>query len=293
MAQNPVKIGDVRIGQGERLAFIAGPCVIEDEKTLLATARELSGIAERLGVGLVFKASYLKDNRMSPGSYAGPGPREGLAMLARVRAETGLPVISDVHTEVEVEAAAAVLDAIQIPAFLCRQTRLVEAAAACGLPVNIKKGQFLAPEDMSRVAAKATAAGAGAVLLTERGVSFGYHNLIVDMRGIQILRATGHPVVFDATHSVQLPGAGAGVSGGQPEFVPVLTRAACAAGCDAVFIETHPSPADALSDAASMVPLAEFERLAEQALTVSDAARPFADDANPFVNDASGPADGA
>ncbi len=293
MAQNPVKIGDVRIGRGERLAFIAGPCVIEDEKTLLATARELSGISRRLGVGLVFKASYLKDNRMSPGSYAGPGPRDGLAMLARVRAETGLPVISDVHTDVEVEAAAAVLDAIQIPAFLCRQTRLVEAAAASGRPVNIKKGQFLAPEDMARVAAKATAAGAENVLLTERGVSFGYHNLIVDMRGIQILRATGHPVVFDATHSVQLPGAGAGVSGGQPEFVAVLTRAACAAGCDAVFIETHPNPADALSDSASMVPLSEFERLAEQALAVSEAARPFADDANEFADDASRVADKA
>ncbi len=283
--QNPVTIGDVRIGRGERLAFIAGPCVIEDEKLLLATARELSGIAERLEVGLVFKASYLKDNRMSPGSYAGPGARDGLAMLARVRAETGLPVISDVHTDVEVEAAASVLDAVQIPAFLCRQTRLMEAAAACGRPVNIKKGQFLAPEDMARVAAKATAAGAEAVLLTERGVSFGYHNLVVDMRGFQTLRATGHPVVFDATHSIQLPGAGGGVSGGQPEFVPVLTRAACAAGCDAVFIETHPRPADALSDAASMVPLSEFERLVEQALAVSDASRPFTDGDDPSAGE--------
>jgi len=163
----------------------------------------------------------------------------------------------------------------------------MEAAAACGRPVNIKKGQFLAPEDMARVAAKATAAGAKSVLLTERGVSFGYHNLIVDMRAIQILRGTGHPVVFDATHSVQLPGAGGGVSGGQPEFVAVLTRAACAAGCDAVFIETHPNPPDALSDAASMVPLSEFERLAEQALAVWEASRPFADGMNAFADDAS------
>jgi 2-dehydro-3-deoxyphosphooctonate aldolase (KDO 8-P synthase) len=274
---NPVNIGGVRIGRGERLAFIAGPCVIENERTVLETARELERIAGRLGVGLVFKASYLKDNRMSPGSYAGPGQREGLALLEKVRAETGLPVISDVHTVDEVTAAAAVLDAIQIPAFLCRQTRLVEAAARSGRPLNIKKGQFLAPDDMGRVAAKATAAGGHAVLLTERGVTFGYHNLVVDMRAIQILRATGHPVVFDATHSVQLPGAGAGVSGGQPEFVPVLARAACAAGCDALFIETHPEPESALSDAASMVPLAAFESLATQALAVSDAARPFID----------------
>ncbi len=277
MAQNPVTIGSVRIGRGERLAFIAGPCVIEDEATLLVTARELAAISRRLGVGLVFKASYLKDNRMSPGSYSGPGSRDGLALLARVRAETGLPVISDVHTVDEVAGAAAVLDAIQIPAFLCRQTRLLEAAARSGRPVNIKKGQFLAPEDMASVAAKATAAGSDAVLLTERGVSFGYHNLVVDMRAIQVLRATGHPVVFDATHSVQLPGGGAGVSGGQPEFIPVLTRAACAAGCDAVFIETHPDPGSALSDAASMIPLALFESLAVQALAVSDAASPFAD----------------
>lgn len=275
--RNPVTISDVRIGRGERLAFIAGPCVIEGEQMLLETARELADIARRLGVGLVFKASYLKDNRMSPGSFAGPGQKEGLAMLARVREETGLPVISDVHTIEEVAPAAAVLDALQIPAFLCRQTRLVEAAAACGRPLNLKKGQFLAPEDMVRVAAKATAAGAEDLLLTERGASFGYHNLVVDMRGFPVLRKTGHPVVFDATHSVQLPGGGGGVSGGQPEFVPVLTRAACAAGCDAVFVETHPSPSDAKSDAASMIPLEGFEALASQALTVADAARPFND----------------
>ncbi len=277
MSANPISVGGVRIGRGERLAFIAGPCVIEDEDTLLGTARELSRIAARLGAGLVFKSSYLKDNRMSSGSYAGPGPERGLAMLARVREETGLPIISDVHTVDEVALASEILDAVQIPAFLCRQTRLLEAAARCGRPLNIKKGQFLAPEDMARVAEKAVAAGASELLLTERGTTFGYHNLIVDMRGFDVLRATGHPVVFDATHSVQLPGAGAGVSGGQPEFVPVLTRAACAAGCDAVFIETHPDPPGARSDAASMVRLDAFEALASQALTVAGAARQLLD----------------
>ncbi|MCD4691195.1 3-deoxy-8-phosphooctulonate synthase [bacterium] len=275
MGRNPVEIGGVRFGRGARLAFIAGPCVIEDASVVLETAHELKSISERLGVGLVFKASYLKDNRMSPDSYAGPGATEGLALLERVRAETGLPVMSDVHTIEEVAPAAAALDALQIPAFLCRQSRLMAAAASAGLPLNIKKGQFLAPEDMRSVAAKAEAAGNEQLLLTERGVTFGYHNLIVDMRAFEILGAMGHPVIFDATHSVQLPGAGAGVSGGQPEFVPVLMRAACAAGCDGVFIETHPSPADALSDAASMIPLSEFEALAVQALAIADAARPY------------------
>ncbi len=178
-----------------------------------------------------------------------------------MKSEVGVPVLSDVHERDEVGPASEVLDAIQIPAFLCRQTRLVEAAARTGLPLNIKKGQFMAPDDMGRIAAKAEAVGNGRVLLTERGVSFGYHNLVVDMRGIEIMRGFGYPVVFDATHSVQLPAAASGASGGQPQFVPVLARAACAAGCDALFIETHPAPGSALSDAHSMIPLSQLSGL--------------------------------
>lgn len=273
MSVRVVAIGDVEIGGGRPLALIAGPCALESEEVALETARTVSEISRRLGLPYVFKSSYLKDNRMSPGSYAGPGIEEGLRILDLVKREVGVPVISDVHCRDELNQAARVLDAIQIPAFLCRQTRLLEAAARTGLPVNIKKGQFMAPEDMGRVAAKAEAAGCEGVLLTERGTSFGYHNLVVDMRGIAIMRAAGYPVVFDATHSVQLPGAGGGVSGGQPEFVPVLARAACAAGADALFIETHPNPPDARSDAQSMIPLAHLESLLSDVLAFAEAAR--------------------
>jgi 2-dehydro-3-deoxyphosphooctonate aldolase (KDO 8-P synthase) len=273
MSERVVEIGDVRIGAGAPLALIAGPCVIEDGEMVLDVAGRVRELARSLGMPLVFKSSYLKDNRMSPGSYAGPGLGPGLEVLARVKSELSLPVISDIHERDEVGPASRVLDALQIPAFLCRQTRLVEAAARTGLPINIKKGQFMAPEDMSRVAAKAEAAGAGGVLLTERGCSFGYHNLVVDMRSIEIMRRMGHPVAFDATHSVQLPGSASGVSGGQPEFVPVLARAAVAAGCDAVFIETHPDPTRARSDAGSMIPLDELEDLLRDVLRIASAFR--------------------
>ncbi len=273
MADRIADIGGVRIGSGRPLALIAGPCALESEELALTVAGRVKEMADDLGLPFVFKSSYLKDNRMSPGSYAGPGLDEGLRILARVRSETGVPVLSDVHESGEVDAAAEVLDALQIPAFLCRQTRLVEAAAATGLPVNIKKGQFVAPADMEPIAAKALAAGASQILLTERGTSFGYGNLVVDMRGIEVMRGFGFPVVFDATHSVQLPGGGSGVSGGQPEFVPVLARAACAAGCDALFIETHPDPASARSDAASMIPLDALGGLLSEALSVARAVR--------------------
>jgi 2-dehydro-3-deoxyphosphooctonate aldolase (KDO 8-P synthase) len=239
MPDRSVDVGAVTVGAGWPLALIAGPCVIEDGEMTVEIASRVRDISASLDIPFIFKASYLKDNRMSPGSFAGPGLDEGLSVLERVRREVGVPVISDVHERGEVGPAAEVLDALQIPAFLCRQTRLMEAAASTGLPLNIKKGQFMAPEDMERVAAKAEAAGATGVMLTERGASFGYHNLVVDMRGIEVMRRTGHPVVFDATHSVQLPGAAGGVSGGQPEFVPVLARAAIASGCDALFIETR------------------------------------------------------
>jgi 2-dehydro-3-deoxyphosphooctonate aldolase (KDO 8-P synthase) len=264
-----VAIGGIEVGEGRPLALIAGPCVIESEGLALEVAREVSRIAGSLGLPYIFKSSYLKDNRLSVGSYAGPGLEAGLGVLARVRDAVGVPVLSDVHCREEIEAAARVLDALQIPAFLCRQTRLLEEAARAGKPLNIKKGQFMAPDDMGRVAEKAVACGNRAILLTERGSSFGYHNLVVDMRSIPIMRGLGYPVVFDATHSVQLPGAAGGASGGEPEFVPTLARAACAAGCDALFIETHPDPAKALSDGRSMVPLGELRALLERIVEIA------------------------
>jgi 2-dehydro-3-deoxyphosphooctonate aldolase (KDO 8-P synthase) len=273
MHARPVDIGDVAIGPGRPLALVAGPCALESEDLALKVASRVAEISRALDIPFVFKSSYLKDNRQSPGSYAGPGLTKGLEILARVRREVGAPVLSDVHERAEIASAAEVLDAIQIPAFLCRQTRLVQEAAATGLPLNIKKGQFMAPEDMGPIAAKAVEAGNRKILLTERGTTFGYHNLVVDMRSIDVMRELGYPVVFDATHSVQLPGAGSGISGGRPEFVPVLARAACAAGCDALFIETHPDPARALSDAQSMVPLESLEGLLRDILPVAHAVR--------------------
>jgi len=268
-----VAIGDVEIGAGRPLALIAGPCVLESRDVAFRVGEFVAELAERLELPYVFKSSYRKDNRMSPGSFAGPGASQGLKLLRDVRADLGVPVISDVHCRDEVPAAAESLDAIQIPAFLCRQTRLLEAVAGTGRPINIKKGQFMAPEDMGPVAAKAVQSGNDQVLLTERGTTFGYHNLVVDMRSIPIMRSLGFPVVFDATHSVQLPGAGGGTSGGQPEFVAALARAAVASGCDALFIETHPNPPSALSDAGSMVSLEELESVLAGALEIAGVVR--------------------
>jgi len=268
-----VAVGPVEVGEGRPVALIAGPCALESEAIALEVAREVASLAERLGVPYIFKSSYLKDNRLSPGSYSGPGLEEGLRILSRVREGVGVPVLSDVHAREEVAPAAAVLDAIQIPAFLCRQTSLLEAAARTGKPINIKKGQFMAPEDMGRVAAKAASLGNDRILLTERGSSFGYHNLVVDLRSIPVMRGFGYPVVFDATHSVQLPGAASGASGGQPEFVPVLARAAVAAGADALFVEVHPDPGAALSDARSMVALADLEEALSLALEIARVVR--------------------
>jgi 2-dehydro-3-deoxyphosphooctonate aldolase (KDO 8-P synthase) len=273
MTASAVSIGGVEIGSGRPLALIAGPCALESEEIAIGVAREVALVAGRVGLPYVFKSSYLKDNRLSPGSYAGPGLEEGLRVLSLVKAEVGVPVLSDVHERAEVEAAAEVLDAIQIPAFLCRQTRLLTEVARTGKPINIKKGQFMAPEDMGRVAAKAVAAGNRRILLTERGTSFGYHNLVVDMRSIPTLKGLGYPVVFDATHSVQLPGAAQGVSGGEPQFVPTLVRAAVAAGADALFIETHPNPREALSDAHSMIPLSDLERVLSEAAGIASVVR--------------------
>jgi 2-dehydro-3-deoxyphosphooctonate aldolase (KDO 8-P synthase) len=268
-----VSVGGVEIGEGRPLALIAGPCAIESEELALGVAGEVARVAARLGLPYVFKSSYLKDNRLSPGAYAGPGLDEGLRVLKRVRSEVGVPVLSDVHAVEEVGPAARVLDAIQIPAFLCRQTRLLEEAARTGRPINIKKGQFMAPEDMGRVAAKAEACGNDHVLLTERGSCFGYHNLVVDMRSIPTMRGLGYPVVFDATHSVQLPGAASGASGGRPEFVPTLACAAVAAGADALFIEVHPDPPRALSDARSMIALSDLEDVLSRPLGVAEVVR--------------------
>lgn len=256
----PVRIGNLTVGDGQ-LALIAGPCVIESAALTLEVAHALKEAAQEVGVPLIFKASYDKANRTSLSSFRGPGLTAGLEILARVREETGLPVLSDVHQVSEVAPAAQVLDVLQIPAFLCRQTDLIVAAARSGRPLNLKKGQFLAPWDMGPVVEKATAAGAAGVLLTERGSSFGYNNLVVDFRGLAIMRALGWPVVLDVTHAVQLPGGQGSCSGGQREFVPLLARAGVAAGVDGLFMEVHPAPERALCDGPNSLPLAQVPAL--------------------------------
>jgi 2-dehydro-3-deoxyphosphooctonate aldolase (KDO 8-P synthase) len=256
-----------------RLILIAGPCVIESEKLCQSVAAALKKTCKRLGVFYVFKASYDKANRTSAQSFRGPGLEEGLAVLARVRADLEVPVLTDVHTEAQAEQAAQVADILQIPAFLCRQTDLITAAVRTGKIVNLKKGQFLAPAEMGQVVGKARSAGGKKLLLTERGTTFGYHNLVVDMRSIPLMARHGFPVIFDATHSVQLPGGGGDKSGGQREFVPVLARCALAAGANGVFIETHPEPDRALSDGPNMVPLANMPALLRSLLKVWSAVR--------------------
>jgi 2-dehydro-3-deoxyphosphooctonate aldolase (KDO 8-P synthase) len=251
-----VEVADFWVGGGE-LVMIAGPCVIEDEAVTLEIARALKEYARELSLPLIFKASYDKANRTSLHSYRGPGLEAGLEILARVKAEVGLPVLSDVHQVAEVAAAARVLDVLQIPAFLCRQTDLVVAAAASGKPVNLKKGQFMAPWEMAAVVEKAAAAGQGRLLLTERGTMFGYNNLVVDLRSLPILRGLGCPVVLDVTHSVQLPGGLGAASGGQRQFIPYLARAGVAVGVDALFMEVHPDPARARCDGPNSLPLPE------------------------------------
>jgi 2-dehydro-3-deoxyphosphooctonate aldolase (KDO 8-P synthase) len=258
------------VGLQRPFFLIAGPCVVESEQLQIDVAGQLAETARALGIAFVFKSSYDKANRSSGASFRGPGMAKGLEILAKVRREIGVPVLTDVHTEAEVADAAAVADVLQTPAFLCRQTDFIRAVARSGRPVNIKKGQFLAPQDMVNVVDKARAAAREAglsedrFLVCERGASFGYHNLVVDMRGLAIMRATGAPVVFDATHSVQLPGGQGTSSGGQREFVPVLARAAVGAGVAGLFMETHPDPAQALSDGPNAVPLKHMKALLEQ-----------------------------
>jgi len=256
-----------------RFILIAGPCVIESQELCLKIATTLSKLSEKLGITFIFKASYDKANRTSAKSFRGPGLEQGLRTLAAVRAKVGRPLLTDVHDEAQARAAGQVVDVLQIPAFLCRQTDLIHAAVQTGRIVNLKKGQFLSPQEMGQVAQKARAAGGQRLLITERGTTFGYNNLVADMRSIPILRGYGFPVIFDATHSVQLPGAGGDKSSGQREFAPVLARAAVAAGADGVFVETHPDPDRAQSDGPNMIPLAEMPRLLASLLKVYSAVR--------------------
>ena len=263
-----------QISSGQQLVLIAGPCVIESEELCREIALTLGKLCRKLGVAYVFKASYDKANRTSGKSFRGPGIENGLAVLADIRSRFGLPVLTDVHTEEQAKLAAeAGIDILQIPAFLCRQTDLIHAAVQTGKIVNIKKGQFLSPREMDQVVSKAEEAGGKKLLLTERGTTFGYNNLVSDMRAIPILRGLGYPVIFDATHSVQLPGGGGDKSSGQREFAPVLARCAVAAGADGVFIETHPNPDKALSDGPNMVPLREMADLLKTLLHVREAVR--------------------
>ena len=264
-----IKVGaqrPVRVGQGERLAFIAGPCQMESRAHALETAQALKEIAERLGVGLIYKTSFDKANRTSAGAQRGMGLKAALPVFAEIRETVGLATLTDVHEIEQCAEVAEVADVLQIPAFLCRQTDLLVAAAKTGRAINVKKGQFLAPWDMKNVIAKITGAGNPNVFACERGVSFGYNTLVSDMRSLPILAEIGCPVVFDATHSVQQPGGQGTSSGGQREFVPVLARAAVAVGVAAVFMETHPDPDHAPSDGPNMVPLSQFETLATELL---------------------------
>jgi 2-dehydro-3-deoxyphosphooctonate aldolase (KDO 8-P synthase) len=257
-----VNLCGFEVGLNRPLFLIAGPCVVESEQLQIDVAGQLKEICTALNIPFVFKSSYDKANRSSSQSFRGVGMQEGLRILAEVKRQIGVPVLTDVHAEDEIAEAAAVVDVLQTPAFLCRQTDFIHAVAAAGKPVNIKKGQFLAPEDMKNVVDKAReASGCDNILVCERGASFGYHNLVSDMRALAIMRATGCPIVFDATHSVQLPGGQGTTSGGQREFVPVLARAAVAAGVAGVFMETHPDPTQALSDGPNAWPLGRMREL--------------------------------
>ena len=252
-----VKVGDVVFGGGE-LVFIAGPCVIESRAGCLDLAGRLVRLAAKMKASLIFKASFDKANRTSVDSYRGPGLTEGLAVLAEVKRRYGVPVLTDIHEAAQAAAVAEVVDILQIPAFLCRQTDLLVAAARTGRVINVKKGQFLAPEDMVHVIGKIEQSGNRKIILTERGASFGYHNLVADMRSLLIMRELGYPVVFDATHSVQRPGGAGKVSGGDGRWAPALARAAVATGCDGVFMETHVDPSQALSDKANAIALRDL-----------------------------------
>jgi 2-dehydro-3-deoxyphosphooctonate aldolase (KDO 8-P synthase) len=263
-----VEIGSIRVGAGHPLVLIAGPCVIESEEHAADLAGALATIAARRGVPFVFKASYDKANRTAAGSFRGPGLDEGLRILARIRADIGVPVLTDIHEAHQAERAAEAADVLQIPAFLCRQTDLLVAAARTGRPVNIKKGQFLAPLDMRHAIGKVTGSGNSQVLVTERGTSFGYNNLVVDMRSLPMLRELGFPVIFDVTHSLQLPGAGDGVTAGLAQYIEPLASAGVAAGVDGVFLEVHEEPSRARSDAQNALRLDALDALLARLLSI-------------------------
>ncbi|MBP3400765.1 MAG: 3-deoxy-8-phosphooctulonate synthase [Selenomonadales bacterium] len=265
---NIVKFGNIEVGGQNPLVLLAGPCVLEGYERSLKIGRAIKEITDRLGIPYVFKASFDKANRSSYKAFRGPGIDEGLAMLAAIKKELGVPVVSDVHECDQIKKAAKVLDIMQIPAFLCRQTDLLETVAKSGCVVNVKKGQFLAPDDMKNVVDKLKHAGAENIMLTERGASFGYHNLVVDMRGLAIMRECGYPVIFDATHSVQLPGGGGTCSSGQRQFVSTLTRAAVATGIDGLFMEIHDNPEEALCDGPNMLAVDQLEDVLKDVLAI-------------------------
>ncbi len=268
-----IAVGGTAVGGDGKLFVMAGPCVIEDPERVLNIGREMKRICEKLGVPYIFKASFDKANRSSYSSYRGPGLEEGLKILQHIKDELGVPIVSDIHETSQAEPAAQVLDVLQIPAFLCRQTDLLEAAARTGKCVNVKKGQFMAPEDMKNVVEKIKHAGNDNIMLTERGVSLGYHNLVVDMRSFPIMRSFGYPVVFDATHSVQLPGGAGTKSSGQRQFVGSLARAAAGSGIDGVFMEVHDNPAEALSDGPNMLYLSQVENVLRDMIAIHDIVR--------------------
>ncbi len=273
-----MEIGQLKIGAGSPLCFIAGPCVIESAEHAIGLAARLGALARKLGIPLIFKASYDKANRTSASSFRGPGLREGLRVLAEIKAKTGLPVLTDVHETAQVGPAAEVCDVLQIPAFLCRQTDLLLEAGRSGRAVNIKKGQFLSPWDMEHAAEKVTSTGNYRVILTERGASFGYNNLVVDMRSVVVLRKFGFPVVLDVTHGVQLPGGAGRASGGQPEFIEPLARAGVAAGVDGIFLEVHEQPERALSDGANALRLDLLPALLNRLHRIDALVKPWLDD---------------
>jgi 2-dehydro-3-deoxyphosphooctonate aldolase (KDO 8-P synthase) len=259
-----VTIGGIKIGDSNPLVVIAGPCVVESRELALTVARDAKRITDKLGLPYIYKSSYKKANRTSGKSFVGIGMDEALKILDEVKKELGLSILTDVHSETEVEAAAEVADVLQIPAFLCRQTELLQAAGRTGKAVNIKKGQFMAPEDMRLQGEKVQETGNNRIMLTERGTTFGYHNLVVDMRSLVIMRQSGFPVILDATHSLQLPGGEKDKTGGQPEYIFPITRAGVAVGIDGLFLETHPEPARALSDSSTQLKFSLFEPLLEQ-----------------------------
>jgi 2-dehydro-3-deoxyphosphooctonate aldolase (KDO 8-P synthase) len=274
MAAGEVNVGGLRLGNDRPFALLAGPCVAESESLCLDIARFLKGVTKKLGIPYIFKASYDKANRSSGASFRGPGASEGLRILAKVRSQVGVPVVTDVHSAEDVPAAAAVADVLQIPAFLCRQTDLVTAAVKSGRVVNIKKGQFLSPWEAKNLVEKSAGAGGkGRVMLTERGATFGYNNLVVDMRSLEVMKGFGAPVVFDATHSVQLPGGKGSSSGGQREFIFPLARAAAAVGVAAFFMEVHPVPEKALSDGPNAVRLKQVPELLKRLKALDAAAK--------------------